>query len=100
MVIAGRKRKNLVEMLAFHPKLKFARSVIGVFSALKHRYYDDFDADRTNRRSALGGEIGSTEPGYRERKDQLPGKTAHEVSNVSTYMSDRHLCPDRFPILA
>lgn len=31
MVIAGGKRKNLVEMLTFHPKLKFARSVIGGF---------------------------------------------------------------------
>jgi hypothetical protein len=69
-------------MLSFHPELKSARSVIGVFSALKHRDYDDFDTDRTNRRSPLGGEIGRTERGYRERKDQLPGKTAHEISNV------------------
>jgi hypothetical protein len=82
VVIAGRERKNLVEMLTFHPKLKFARSVIDVFSALKHRYDDDFDTDRTIRRTPLSGEIGRTEPGYRERKDQLPGKTAHEISNV------------------
>jgi len=82
--IAGRERKNLVEMLALHPKLKFARSVIGVFSALKHRDDDDFDADWTNRRSPPGGEIGRTERGYHDRKDQLPGKTAHEISNVPT----------------
>src|ERR1700682_1734866 len=85
VVIAGRKRKNLVEVLTFHPKLKFARRVIGIFSALNHRDYDDFDTDRTNRRSALGGEIGSTEPGYSERQDQLPGKTAHEITNVPTF---------------
>jgi hypothetical protein len=71
-------------VLSFHPELKFARSVTGVFSALKHRDDDDFDADRTNRSSALGRKIRRTEPGYREREDELPGKTAHEISNVPT----------------
>jgi hypothetical protein len=48
VVIAGRERNNLVEMLTFHPKLKFARSVIGVFSALKHRDYEDFDGSEAS----------------------------------------------------
>ena len=77
---AGGQRKNLVEMLTFHPELKFARSVAGVFAALEHGDHDDFDSNRSSRRRGLGGEIARIDRGQREREDQPLRKTAREIS--------------------
>jgi hypothetical protein len=67
-------------MLTFHPELKFARSVAGVFAALEHGDHDDFDSNRSSRRRGLGGEIARIDRGQREREDQPLRKTAREIS--------------------
>jgi hypothetical protein len=58
MVIARRQRKNLVQVLALHPQLIFARCVARIFPHLKHGDYDDFDLNgrgwRGNGSSGLG----------------------------------------------
>lgn len=79
VVRAGRQRTNLVQMLAFHPKLKFAGSVAGVFAALEHGD-DDFDAHRPSRRRGLCTKGTKTERGQHEREDQPPRKSAQEIS--------------------
>ena len=44
VMIAGRKRNYLVQMLALDPELEFAGCVAGVFATLEHG--DDHDLDR------------------------------------------------------
>ena len=53
MVIAGRQWDNLVEMLTFHPELKFAWRVARVFAPLEHGHHNNFDPNRTRRRGGL-----------------------------------------------
>jgi hypothetical protein len=48
VVIPGRQRQNLVQVLPLHPELKLARSVAGVFPAFKHRNHDNLDLDWRN----------------------------------------------------
>ena len=47
MVVAGGEGQDLVEVLALHPELKFARRVAQIFAALEHG--DDYDLDRNGR---------------------------------------------------
>jgi hypothetical protein len=45
-VVGLGKRKDLVEMIAFHPILQFAGAVTGIGAGFEHSDDDDFDRDR------------------------------------------------------
>jgi len=61
VVITGGQRKDLVEMLTFHPELKFARSVARVLTALKHGHHDDFDSNRPRLSRSLARKVAAAD---------------------------------------
>src|SRR5258707_9647423 len=45
VMVAGRERKDLVEVLALDPQLVFAGCVAGVFAAFEHGDHHDLDSE-------------------------------------------------------
>ena len=78
MVIASREWKDLIQVFALHPKLKFARSVARIFSSFEHRDDDNFNLDRRRRRCALGKNGPSTKTEEEEGSNKTPVISAHK----------------------
>src|ERR1700733_8119180 len=87
-MITGRQRKNLVEMLAFHPELKFAGGIAGILATLEHGNHDNFDPNRSRRRRDLGEKTGRITRIHRERDDEPLRKATHEVSACCAMSED------------
>ena len=78
MVIASREWKDLIQVFALHPKLKFARSVARIFSSFEHRDDDNFNLDGCRRRCALGKNGAGAKTEEEESSNELPAMSAHK----------------------
>lgn len=82
VVVAGRNVDDLIEMLAFDPKLKLAGRVARVFAPLKHGNHDNFDLDGLWRWRCLTAKRTGAERGRYEGSAETSDKPAHEFPSL------------------
>jgi len=64
IVIRGRQRKDLIQMIPLDPVLQFARRVSGICALFEHGHHNDLDWNRRSGR--LGRSLRGRYQGYEE----------------------------------
>src|SRR5882762_10708290 len=77
MMVAGRDRNDLIEVLALDPELVFAGRVAGVFAAFEHGDHYDLNADWLAGRDGLGEERGAQKFQEEQSQNQTSADFVH-----------------------